>query len=323
MDDLTLARVPTPLHRLDRLSVEVGCELWVKRDDLTGFGLSGNKVRKLDLLLADALEHDADTVITCGGLQSNHCRATAVACRQLGLDPVLLLRGTRPEVADANLLLDDLLGARVELCTPEDYRVRRNGLMEDLADTLRAQGRRPYIIPEGGSNGLGALGFARAAGEVLEQLPERGAGSGPFDAVFVAVGSGGTLAGLAMGPDLGPLRGVAVCDDRATFVAIVQRIGAEAEALGALPLAEPGARWDVLEDYRGPAYAVAEPSTWRTIRRVARREGLFLDPVYTGKAFDGMLQEIAAGRVGGRVLFWHTGGAFGLFGRGAEASRER
>lgn len=311
-ETLTLARLPTPLHRLDRLSPEVGAELWVKRDDLTGFGLSGNKVRKLDLLLSDAVDQGADTVITCGGLQSNHCRATTIAARQVGLEPVLLLRGERPSVSDGNLLLDDLVGARVHLCSAETYRTRRTERMEELASALRAEGRVPYVIPEGGSNGLGALGFARAATELLEQAE-------PFDAVFVAVGSGGTLAGLALGPDIGPLRGVAVCDDRDTFVGIVERIGREAESLGALPLPAVGERWDVLEAYRGPAYGVATASTWGTIRRAARTEGLLLDPTYTGKAFEGMLEEIAVGRVAGRVLFWHTGGAFGLFGRGDEA----
>src|SRR5690606_4531303 len=138
------------------------------------------------------------------------------------------------------------------------------------------------------------------------------------DAVFVAVGSGGTLAGLALGPELGPIRGVAVCDDRRTFVERVRAIAREGEPFGFGPLPEPGGRWDVLEAYRRPAYGVAEPPVWRTIERLAREEGLLLDPVYTGKAMHGLLEEVRAGRLGGRVLFWHTGGAFGLFGRGGE-----
>jgi D-cysteine desulfhydrase len=312
LEALSLARLPTPLTRLDRLSGDVGVEIWVKRDDLTGFGLSGNKVRKLDLLLGEAIDEGADTVITCGGLQSNHCRAVAVAARQLGLTPHLLLRGVAPAVADGNLLLDHLLGAAITLCTPDEYRSARGALMQQIADHVRARGGRPYVIPEGGSNGLGALGLARAASEVAEEAE-------PFDAVFVAVGSGGTLAGLALGEDIGPLRGVAVCDDRQTFVDIVERIGREAEERGSLPMPPVGERWEVLEAYRGPAYGVATPEVWATIRRVAEREGLLLDPVYTGKAFHGMLEEIRSGRARGRVLFWHTGGAFGLFGRGDEA----
>lgn len=210
----------------------------MKRDDLTGFGLSGNKVRKLERLLGEAIEQGADTIITTGGLQSNHCRATAIACRQLGLEPVLLLRGL--EQADgvrANLLLDHLMGATLHGCTAEDYRSRRNELMEDLARDLRAAGRRPYIVPEGGSNQVGALAF-RDAAEELDQ---------DFDRVVVAVGSGGTLAGLALAP-LQEVIGIAVCDDAPTFEARVRDI------VGDLPFR---ASWRVEDRYKGPAYGVA------------------------------------------------------------------
>ena len=309
MSPAALARLPTPTHRLERIGRAIGCDLWVQRDDLTGFLLSGNKVRKLEYLLAEAVATGCDTVITCGGMQSNHCRATAVAARQLGLHPVLLLRGERPAIPDGNLLIDALVGATVVTCTPDEYRFERQQRMAALADELVRAGKRPYVIPEGGSNALGARGYQQAAAEVLSTV-------GTFDAVFVAVGSGGTLAGLVMGPDIGPIRGVAVCDDRTTFVDVVVRIAGEA----GVDIPPPGRRWDVLEAYRGPGYAVPGPDTWATIRRVAVDEGLLLDPVYTGKAFEGLLAEVAAGRVGGRVLFWHTGGGFGVFGRGAEVA---
>jgi D-cysteine desulfhydrase len=307
-DRVRLARLPTPLERLDRLSAELGAEVWCKRDDLTGLELTGNKVRKLEWLLGEAVAAGADTVITTGGLQSNHARATAVAARKLGMRPVLLLRGEPVAQPESNLLLDVLLGAELHWCTPEEYRARRNERMAEIAAELSRQGHRPYIIPEGGSSGLGARGYSEAAAEV--------AGEGlRFDHVVCAVGSGGTLAGLALGPDLGPIRGVAVCDDRAYFSAIVHRIAEEA-ALGALPA--EGERWSVVEGYQGPAYAVATPEIWQTIRLVARTEGLLLDPVYTGKAMHALVSEVRAKRWGGRLLFWHTGGAFGLFGRGAE-----
>jgi D-cysteine desulfhydrase len=312
MTPLSLAQGPTPLHPLRRLSSAWGIDLWVKRDDLTGFGLSGNKVRKLEFLLADAVARGADTVITTGGLQSNHARATAVAARQLGLQPVLLLRGQLPEQVDGNLLLDQLLGATLHWCTADEYRHHRDERMQAIARDLRAEGRVPYVVPEGGSNGLGALGFLRAARELAWQSPEG------FDTTVVAVGSGGTLAGLALATARGRVCGVAVCDDRATFVPIVERIADEARSRGAPELPPVGERWDVLDGYQGPAYAVATPEIWSTIREVAREEGLLLDPVYTGKAMHALKSEAVAGRLGGRVLFWHTGGAFGLFGRGGE-----
>ncbi|MEZ4317260.1 MAG: D-cysteine desulfhydrase family protein [Myxococcota bacterium] len=305
MPAVSLSRLPTPVHRLDRLSAELGIDLWVKRDDLTGFGLSGNKVRKLDFLFAEAEAAGADTVLTTGGIQSNHCRATAVAARQRGLRPVLLLRGEDPGVPDANLLLDRLLGAEIHWCTPDEYRTSRNERLAELAEGVRREGGRPYVIPEGGSNAVGSQGYVKAAEELGTQ-------TGPFDHVFVAVGSGGTLAGLAMSGLPGRIHGIAVCDDQATFEARVREIAREAGR-------PTPADWGVDDRYKGPAYAVATPAIWSDIRAVARAEGLLLDPCYTGKAMHALCEEARAGRLAGRVLFWHTGGAFALFGRGAEA----
>lgn len=308
---LSLARLPTPLERLERLSDALDCEVWVKRDDLTGLGLSGNKVRKLGYLLADALARGATHVLTTGGLQSNHCRATAIACRQLGLRPGVLLRGELPEVPDANLLLDTLVGADIRTCTPDDYRARRDALLEAWAAELRDQGHHPYVVPEGGSNALGSLAYVDASAEVATQAV-RG-----FERVVVAVGSGGTLTGLALGPLDAFVHGVAVCDDAPYFEARAKEI---ASGMGAWTgaLTAPGDGWEVVEGYQGPAYAVATPEIWETIRLVARLEGVLLDPVYSGKAMHALVSEVRAGRWSGPILFWHTGGAFGLFGRGHE-----
>lgn len=306
-----LARTPTPLQHLERFSGWLGAEVWVKRDDLTGLGLSGNKVRKLEFHLRRALDVGCTAVVTCGGVQSNHCRATVLAARRLGLQPAVVLRGDPPAVPDGNLLLDRLAGARVTWCTPEAYGDRGAPVLEAAAEALRADGLRPWIVPEGGSDALGALGYVRAAHEVAAQI------DAPFDAVVLAVGSGGTLAGLAAGPGIGPLVGMAVCDDTPTFEAIVRRVGRQAAERAGAPWSEEG--WRVLDAYRGEAYGVAGPEVWSLVRRIARDEGLLLDPVYTGKALHGLVGEVRAGRLGGRVLLWHTGGAFGLFGRGAEA----
>jgi D-cysteine desulfhydrase len=290
----TLAQLPTPIHQLPRLSGRLGLDLWIKRDDLTGSGLSGNKVRKLELLLGAAVAEGADTVVTCGGVQSNHCRSTAVGARRLGLEPVLLLKGERPAVPDGNILLDRLLGARIEYCTPDAYAASRDELLAELARRLRLEGRQPYVVPEGGSNALGALAYRMAGREALAQ-------AGPFDRVVVAVGSGGTLAGLAAS-GIGLVSGVAVCDDAATFEAIVAAI-----APGSL------GPFEVVEGFQD-----ARP--WPAIELAATLEGMLLDPTYTGKAMAALIDRAQRGLWTGRTLFWHTGGVFGLFGRGDEVA---
>lgn len=312
-DRLPLARTPTPVEPLPRLSEETGVELWVKRDDQTGAELSGNKIRKLEYLLADAVAKGARRVLTCGGVQSNHARATAFAARRLGLDAKLFLRGSSPEIPDGNLLLDRLVGAEVEFVTPEQYRDIDAIMARDAAATDPPG----YAIPEGGSNALGALGYTAAAAEILED--ERRIGIA-FDAVVHATGSGGTAAGLIFGKKRHGLAArvlsVNVCDDAAFFRAKIGRILAAASAAFAPDLSFDPAEIEILDGHEGPAYAVPSPDQLDTIRRVARTEGLVLDPVYTGKAFHGLLAELRpGGRLAGarRVLFVHTGGLFGLF----------
>ncbi len=318
-----LAHLPTPVQPLQRLSAEVDLELLVKRDDLTGSHLSGNKIRKLEVLLAEALDQGATDVLTCGGVQSNHCRATALAAAPLGLHPHLLLRtpnghlGDLPDPPTGNVLLDLLAGATLETCDPAGYR-DRDRLLAAMAQRLRDAGRRPFIVPEGGSNAAGALGYVLAAQELADQhasdLP---------DAVVVATGSGGTVAGLAIGMKaLGlPTRtlGVAVCDDAATFRAIVHRISAEATRRYGLPRLDD-ADFDIVEGFQGRGYALSSPDELELLRDTARRDGLVLDPVYTVKAFKAFLALARAAdpRLGRRALFLHTGGLFGLFPAAAE-----
>lgn len=326
---IALVHGPTPLVKRPALDEWLGVDLWVKRDDATGGAEAGNKVRKLEWLLADALSHKADTIVTCGGLQSNHARATALASASLGLRCALLLRATDPDRAQlpatGNALLDRLAGAEVRLISPRQY-AQRDGALQELAAELRDRGRRPYVVPEGGSNGLGALGYVECMREVANQIRLGLAGANaPFDAVVHACGSGGTAAGVALGAArFGVARtvvAVAVCDDTPYFENAIARIVAEARAWNR-DLPEPA---PVVVDDRskGPAYAVSSPEQRATIVRVARSAGLVLDPVYSGKAFHGLEAAIERGDVprGARILFLHTGGLPGLLAQG-EAFRE-
>jgi len=320
---LCLAHLPTPLVQPRRLGASMGLDLWVKRDDATSGAESGNKIRKLEFLLAEALEQSADTVITCGGLQSNHARATALCAAGLGLRTVLFLRTAAPEQGaplEGNVLLDRLVGAEIRLITPEQY-ADRDRIMADAAAALAAEGRRAYVVPEGGSNGRGALGYVAAMAEVRQQLDGGVAEGGGFDVIVHACGSGGTAAGVALGAGqygvAREVRVMAVCDDAPTFEAIIRRIVGEARAL--VPALGEAAPWIVDERARGPAYAVSTAEQRALMVKVARESGLILDPVYTGKAFAGLA---AMNLKGARVLFLHTGGLPGLLAQGASFAGE-
>ncbi|MDI3290237.1 pyridoxal-phosphate dependent enzyme [Polyangium sp. 15x6] len=323
---LPLAHLPTPLQRPRRLVVATGIDLWVKRDDMTGGAEAGNKIRKLEFLLGEALSLECDTVITCGGLQSNHARATALAAASLGLRAVLFLRTNDPSLdpsrapLEGNVLIDRLAGAEIRLITPEQYR-DRDRILDEAAEELRSEGQKPYVIPEGGSNGLGALGYVEAMGEVRRQLDLGLGGGKPFDAVVVACGSGGTAAGAALGAAFhgvaSEVVAVAVCDDAPTFQARIEGIVREARTLDPR-LPEP-ARVTVDDAHKGPAYAVSTPEQRRLIASVAGLSGMVLDPVYTGKAFSALMDLAGAGGplAGKRILFVHTGGLPGLLAQGA------
>lgn len=314
---IDLAQTPTPLQYLERASQQWGHghRLWVKRDDLTGCTLSGNKVRKLEFITAHAIDNGYDTLITCGGLQSNHCRATAFAGAQLGLQVHLLLRGDEPEQQDGNLLLDHLAGAEVS-CYPVKQYVREiDQLFARWQQHYAAQGRKALVIPTGGSDGIGVWGYIAACEELAQDFKSADIAQAH---IVTATGSGGTQAGLTLGTALHQLPatvwGVNVCDDEQYFIDKVAHDSADwRQRYPGVPDIDFETR--VLDGYVGQGYGVASPEVFTLIAQLARLEGLVLDPVYTGKAFAGMLAEIAAGRFEGcrDIVFMHTGGIFGLF----------
>jgi D-cysteine desulfhydrase len=317
-----LANLPTRGPWL-RFGDTVGTRIWMKRDDHTGSELMGNKVRKLEYLLAEAAGQGATHIITCGGEQSNHARATAFAATQLGMKSVLILRTDdpgKPPAPTGNILLDRLVGAELVWISRSAW-LDRNRLLAEQADRVRAAGGTPYVVPEGGSNALGSWGYIRAMRELADDLAGIASPESPVTVVY-ACGSGGTGAGLILGAKLFDLAargiriaGVNVCDDRAYFVAAISRICDEAEQRWQLGANVTADDIDIVDGHVGLGYAKSRPEELATIRDVCRSDGVVLDPVYTGKAFHGMLGELRAnpGRFGSAVAFLHTGGMFGLF----------
>jgi D-cysteine desulfhydrase len=312
-----LAQLPTPLQFLPRLSAELGGpRIWVKRDDLTGSVLSGNKVRKLEFSLAEALAEKCDTVITCGGMQSNHCRATALICAQLGLKCHLLLRGEKPEQADGNLLLDQLAGATITYYPARQYQLLLDNFLLEWQRHYREQGNKAFIIPTGASDEIGVWGYVEACAELKQDFDRHQISP---KHIICASGSGGTQAGLTAGVaryGIGAqVWGVNVCDDEAWFLNKVNRDLKDWENRYQTGINLASLSVKVIDGYVGPGYAQADEEIYRCIASVAASEGLVLDPVYTAKAFYAMIDQLRQGRFGtsGDIVFIHTGGVFGVF----------
>lgn len=308
---LNLPFAPTPIEELFRLrghgDREGSSRLLIKRDDAIPFGFGGNKVRKLRLVAARAIADGADTLITTGGIQSNHARATASVAAKLGLRCVLVANGTQPARPTANALLDRLLGAEIHYV---ERREDRAPTMERIARELRGQGKRPSVIPLGASTPLGAAAFALAIGELLAQIP-------PPDVIVTSTSSGGTQAGLIAGCMLHrlPTRvvGISADDPSPSIAAAVRGILAGLEELIGAAGFFAEATIEVDDRFVGDGYGVPTAASTEAIELAARREALFLDPTYTGKAMAGLLARMRDGSVTGTVLFWHTGGQVGLF----------
>ena len=309
LPSVVLAPHPTPVDDLKRLAAALGpsCpRLFMKRDDLLSFGMGGNKVRKLQTVCAEAVAAGADTLITCGGVQSNHARATAAAGSALGLRVVLVLNGAAPARPVGNTYLDGLFGADIRYVANRDLRAPT---MDAVAEEMRAQGRTPFIVPLGASNATGAMGFARGVAEIAT------AGLKP-DLIVHSSSSGGTQAGLLAGCALFGMRaqvlGVSADDPAASLAGTVRGLLTEmATRLGASPATIGLDRGvDVDDSHVGGGYGVPTPASTEALELVARTEGIVLDPTYTAKAMAGLIARIRRGAFtkDDTILFWHTGG---------------
>lgn len=304
-----VAHLPTPLEAMPRLSAALhGPRLWVKRDDLTGLAFGGNKTRKLEFVLAEAQSHGARTLITTGAAQSNHCRQTAALARRFGLDCILVLSGDPEQVPSGNLLLDHLLGAEIVWARREE----RDAVLRQTFEEAWAAGRRPHLIPLGASDEIGALGYVFALDELIRQ-------GETFDWIIVPSSSGGTQAGLVLGARRANLStrilGISIDHPAGELQQTVAALASEAsERFGPRILFDP-AEVLVNDQYLGGGYGVLGEPEIEAIRLFAREEGLFLDPVYTGRAAAALIGLIREGffKETDRVLFWHTGGATALF----------
>ncbi|MCJ7717987.1 MAG: D-cysteine desulfhydrase family protein [Anaerolineales bacterium] len=308
---VTFAHLPTPIDPLPRLTTLLnGPEIFVKRDDQTGLALGGNKTRKLEYLIADALAQGADLVLTTGAAQSNHCRQTAAAAARCGLDCTLVLVKPTPNKPSGNLFLDQLLGAEL-VWTEKKY---RDEVLRQTSSEAAAQGRKPYLVPYGGSNAVGAFAYFMAVEELLEQLPE-----GLPDWIVFASSSGGTQAGLVSGVQYHQLKtkilGISIDESEKILKARVCQLAKEVCKILENPIEIDQEQILVNDNFLGEGYGILNDMDREAVQIFAKEEGILLDPVYTGRAGAGLIDLIRSGffKEGEKVLFWHTGGAPALF----------
>lgn len=311
-----LAHLPTPLEKMDRFGSLYGLSnLWIKRDDCTGLAMGGNKARKLEFLVADALDKKAEVLFTLGGVQSNHARMTAAAACRYGFDCHLWLLGDKPNGLPGNLLLDTMLGASVDFMpNMNDAELQKN--IDDYLDSQRKQGKRPYYIPIGGGTGLGSMGYVAMIQELSQQLKEKNL---EIKTIVTALGSGGTMAGLVLGCKLfmpqTRVLGISVSRTTGYFHGRVLEVIREGETVLGLDPVDYSDDLFIYDQYLGECYGKPTPEGLEAINKLALSEGILIDPVYTGKAMAGLVDLARQGTIAADepVLFIHTGGVPAIF----------
>lgn len=316
-----LGLFPTPLQEMRRLTKKLGGpRLFIKRDDLNGFLLGGNKTRKLEFLIPDIIEKGADIVITTGGVQSNWTAQLAAIARNVNVEVMLVLRGVKPKNLQGNYLLDKILGAKTKFIdiSIDDYKQDINGIMEEIAEDCKKKGKKPYVLPLGGSTPIANLGWVNGSFELINQANEQDL---KIDYVIVAGGSLGTVSGLFTGFKLCNSEVKTICisvlsdnkeDCKSKITSFIQQIA----DLMKVSFQFNGGEIDIFVDYLGPGYAKKTKESIEVIKLIAQTEGILLDPVYTGKAMVGLIDLVKRGVLtkDDNIVFLHTGGAPGLFG---------
>jgi len=312
---IDLGGFPTPLQEMPHLTKALGGPtLLIKRDDMTDIAFGGNKARKLRLLMADAQEKGADVIISTGGLQSNSACMVAAAARRLQMKPILVLQGSPPKEYDGNLLLEMLLRADIRFVETEGRNIP--AIMNNIANELIDEGHKPYVIPLGASTPLGSIGYASAMLELRDQTKEM---HEEIDYIVSACGTGGTLAGLILGTKAlntkNEVLGISVGPDKVSFANHIAQLVEDASRLLSVSLSTPPCEINVFDEYVGEGYGVVTKPVAEAIRLVAEKEGIILDPVYTGKAMAGLIDLINKNHFSKEdtVVFLHTGGLPALF----------